>query len=64
MAPWKLPLLVVAIAVPIVAGFLLGGPGVGVSVGALAAASVVYFAVRARPRGAIGAPAMWPAVCC
>jgi hypothetical protein len=56
VAPWKLPLLVVAIAVPIVAGFLLGGPGIGVSVGALVALAVVYLAVRARPRGAIGAP--------
>ncbi len=57
MAPWKLPLLVAAIAVPIVAGFLVGGPGIGVSVGALAAVVVVLVAVRQRPRGAIGAGA-------
>lgn len=57
MAPWKLPLLVAAIAVPIVAGFLVGGPGIGVSVGALAAVLVVIVAVRQRPRGAIGAGA-------
>jgi hypothetical protein len=50
-----LPLLVAAIAVPIVAGFLIGGPGIGVSVGALAAVAVVFVAVRQRPRGAIGA---------
>ncbi len=58
MAPWKLPLLVVAIAVPTVAAFYVGGPGVGVSVGALVAVAIVVFAVRARPREAIGnAPA-------
>ncbi len=57
VAPWKLPLLVAAIAVPIVAGFLVGGPAIGVSVGALVAAIVVFIAVRARPRGAIGAGA-------
>ncbi len=57
MAPWKLPLLVAAIAVPIVAGFLVGGPGIGVSVGALAVLVLVFVAVRQRPRGAIGAAA-------
>ncbi len=55
MAPWKLPLVVAGIAVPTVAAFLLGGPGVGVAVGALVAVAIVYLAVRARPRGAIGA---------
>lgn len=54
MAPWKLPLLVVAIAVPTVAGFYVGGPGVGVAVGALVAVVIVAVAVRARPREAIG----------
>jgi hypothetical protein len=57
VAPWKLPLLVAAIAVPIVAGFLVGGPGIGVTVGALVAAVIVLVAVRQRPRGAIGADA-------
>jgi hypothetical protein len=52
-----LPLLVAAIAVPIAAGFLVGGPGIGVAVGALVAVLLVYVAVRARPRGAIGAAA-------
>jgi hypothetical protein len=52
-----LPLLVAAIAVPIAAAFLLGGPGIGVTVGALAAVVVVFVAVRQRPRGAIGAAA-------
>ncbi|MGC2781393.1 MAG: hypothetical protein WA418_37720 [Bradyrhizobium sp.] len=57
MAPWKLPLLVVAIAVPTVSGFYLGGPGVGVAVGALVAVAIVAIAVRARPHDAIGEPA-------
>ena len=54
MAPWKLPLLVVAIVVPTVAAFYVGGPGVGVAVGALVAVAIVVVAVRARPREAIG----------
>jgi hypothetical protein len=56
VAPWKLPLVVVAIAVPIAAGFYAGGPGVGVAVGALVAVAIVVVAVRERPRGAIGEP--------
>jgi hypothetical protein len=55
VSPWKLPLLVAAIAVPIVAGFLVGGPGAGFAVGTLAALAIVYVAVRERPRGGIGA---------
>lgn len=54
MTPWKLPLAVAAIAVPIAAAFLLGGPGLGVSVGALVGVVIVFLAVRQRPRGAIG----------
>ena len=54
MAPWKLPFVVAALAVPIVAGFLLGGPGVGVAVGALAAVSLLVVAARQRPEGPIG----------
>lgn len=54
MTPWKLPLIVAAIALPIVVGFYLGGPGVGVAVGALAAASLIVIAVRLRPRGPLG----------
>src|SRR4051794_10540335 len=56
MAPWLLPLLVIAIAVPTVAAFYIGGPGVGVAVGALVAVAIVVAAVRAKPRGAIGDP--------
>ncbi|HEX3238930.1 MAG TPA: hypothetical protein VHR18_02200 [Solirubrobacterales bacterium] len=54
MAPWKLPLIVLAIAVPITAAFLLGGPGVGVAMGALVAVVIVYVAARQPPRGALG----------
>lgn len=54
VAPWKLPLVVGAIAVPIVAAFYFGGPGLGVAAGALAAVAIVVVAVRQRPRGAIG----------
>jgi hypothetical protein len=54
VAPWKLPLLVLAIVVSIVGGFLLGGPGLGVAIGALAAVLLLYLAARMRPRGGIG----------
>jgi hypothetical protein len=54
VAPWKLPLIVAAIVVPIISAFYAGGPGVGVAVGALAAVAIVVVAVRDRPRGAIG----------
>jgi hypothetical protein len=53
MAAWKLPLIVAALVVPIVAGFLLGGPGVGVAVGALAVLALLVVAARQRPRGPI-----------
>ncbi len=54
MAPWKLPVLVAGIAVPIIAAFWIGGPGAGLAVGAFVAVAIVAVAVRARPRGAIG----------
>ena len=53
MDPWKLPLVVAAIAVPIALSFLLVGPAVGLPVGALVAFAIVIVAVRQRPRGAI-----------
>lgn len=56
MAPWKLPVIVAAIAVPIVAAFGLGGGGAGVAAGALAAVALVVVAARQRPRGPIGVP--------
>lgn len=58
MSPWKLPLVVAAIAVPIAFAFYLGGPGIGVGIGAFVALGIVYTAVRQRPQGGIGpAPA-------
>jgi hypothetical protein len=49
IAAWKLPLIVTAIAVSIVAGFDLGGPGLGMAVGALATGAIVAMAVRQPP---------------
>jgi len=54
VSPWKLPLIVAAIAVPTTFAFYLGGPGIGVGVGALIAVGLVYAAVRQQPRGGIG----------
>jgi hypothetical protein len=54
VAYWKLPLVVIAIVVLIVGGFLLGGPGFGVAIGALAAVLLLWLAARMRPRGGIG----------
>lgn len=56
MAPWKLPLIVAAIAVPIVAGFYVGGGG-GLAVGALAVLAIVVVAVAQRPLGPIASAA-------
>jgi anthranilate phosphoribosyltransferase len=49
LAAWKLPLIVAALAVTIVGGFYVGGPGLGLAAGALAAASIVVMAVRHPP---------------
>jgi hypothetical protein len=48
--------IVAAIAFTIVGGFYLGGPGLGMAVGALAASSIVVMAVRKPPLGAIVPP--------
>jgi hypothetical protein len=47
--PWMLPLFAAGIAVPVSAGFLLGGPAVGLAVGALAVATILIVAARMRP---------------
>lgn len=57
MASWKLPLIVSAIAVPIVAAFLVVGPALGMAAGALAAFALLVVAARQKPRGPIGSPA-------
>jgi hypothetical protein len=51
--PWALPLIVAAIVVPVVAGFMVAGPPLGLGVGFLACASVVVFAAQQRPGGTI-----------
>src|SRR3954451_22228181 len=53
MDPWKLPLIVAGVVVPTVAAFMLGGPGVGVAIGAFAALGLVVIAIRQRPEGPI-----------
>ena len=53
LKPWTLPLIVAAIAVPLTAGFLLAGPALGVALGFLAVATLVWIAARQRPRGPI-----------
>jgi len=58
MAAWKLPLIVSAIAVPVVAVFLIGGPAVGTAAGALAAVAILVVAARQQPRDPIGAPSV------
>jgi hypothetical protein len=47
LKPWLLPLIVLAIAVPIVAAFEFAGPGGGLAVGAIAAATILVLAARA-----------------
>jgi hypothetical protein len=54
VAPWKLPLIVTAIVVPIVVGILLAGPQAGLALGALVSVALVYVAVQMRPREEIG----------
>jgi hypothetical protein len=48
LKPWLLPFIVLAVAVPIVAAFMFGGPAAGLAVGALAAAVILVLAARAR----------------
>jgi hypothetical protein len=54
MAPWKLPVIVAAIILPITAGFMVAGPALGVAIGALAVVALLVVAVRERPRGPLG----------
>ncbi len=43
---WALPLIVLAIVIPVVGGFLLVGPALGMAVGALAATALAVIAAR------------------
>jgi hypothetical protein len=53
LKPWTLPLIVAAIVVPVIAGFMLGGPPLGLGVGFLVVAALVVIAARQRPLGTI-----------
>jgi hypothetical protein len=58
LAAWKPPLIIAAIAVSIVGGFYLGGPGLGMAVGALAVSAIIVMAARHPPlRPIVPAPA-------
>ncbi len=46
---WALPLIVAAIAAPIVAGFMIAGPGLGLAMGALAGGVLIVAVARMRP---------------
>lgn len=54
MAAWKLPVIVAALAVPVVAAFAFGGAAAGVAAGALVTAAILVIAARQTPRGPIG----------
>jgi hypothetical protein len=45
---WALPLIVLGLVVPPIAGFALAGPTLGLALGALAAAAIVVIAARSR----------------
>ena len=45
---WTLPLIVLALIVPIIGAVLLGGPGAGFIAGAAVAATIIVLAARAR----------------
>jgi hypothetical protein len=49
LRPWTLPLIVAALAIPIVAGFWIAGPPLGLALGFLAVSSLIVIAARARP---------------
>jgi hypothetical protein len=58
MAPWKLPLFVAAIVVPIIGGFYVGGGGVGLAMGAVVVLAILLAAIAQRPEESIAsAPA-------
>jgi hypothetical protein len=48
LRPWTLPLIVLALVAPSVAGFALVGPQLGLAVGALTATVLIVLAARAR----------------
>jgi hypothetical protein len=48
LTPWTIPFVILALIGPTIAAFSLGGPPVGLAVGALTAAIVIVLAARAR----------------
>jgi len=48
LKPWTLPVIVLALIVPIIGAVLLGGPGAGFIAGAAVAATILVLAARAR----------------
>src|SRR5262245_47166682 len=50
---WTLPLIVAAIVVPVVAGFMVGGPPLGLGVGFLVCSGLVVLAAVRPPHGPI-----------
>lgn len=58
MASWKLPLIVAALTVPIVAAFRIGGAAAGVAIGAVAVLALLVVAAQLKPEEPIvSAPA-------
>ena len=53
LRPWKLPLIVAAVIVPVVAGFAIAGPPLGLALGAVAAGVIIFLAARSQPGGRI-----------
>jgi hypothetical protein len=53
LATWQPPAIVAAVSITIVAAFYVGGPGLGLAIGALAATAIIVMAARAVPRGPI-----------
>ena len=50
---WTLPLIVAAVVVPVIAGFAVGGPPLGLALGALTAGTIIFITARSRPGGRI-----------
>ena len=50
---WTLPLIVAAVVIPVVAGFAIAGPPLGLALGAVAAGTIIFLTARSQPRGRI-----------
>lgn len=54
MKSWHPPLILLAVIVPAAAGFVLGGPGFGISIAGLALVAIAVVAMLVIPRDPIG----------